>query len=285
MVLPLRRGSQKVDAAIGREVHPVENDARFPGGLGSITLGRPIWAGWTGAFDGSDMRTTEELREAIEREARREDFPIDSPVYAKAGRDPLVPIPYAGSLGAPVCVLGRDLGKDEVAAAQPLIGAGGRLVRSGVYRAIHGADPPKSDRTLESVLPHVLLTNTVPYKPPGNKAYARPVKERFRPFVAELLAIHWTGGSHVVTLGNEAFAWFAPFFSDPGAFEAFWNRADRYEAEVECTVTDPVARPATRKTLVLMPLPHPSPLNARWYRKFPGLLERRLAAIPAFSGR
>ncbi len=229
------------------------------------------------------MRTTEAWLEAIEREARNEEFPIDLPVYARSMRDPLVPIPYAGSLEAPVCVMGRDLGKDEVAAAQPLIGAGGRLVRSGLYRALRGDDPPKSDRALESVLPHVLLTNTVPYKPPGNKAYSRAVKERFRSFVAELLAAHWTGGNCVITLGNEAFEWFAPYFSDPADFAAFWERPDRYEAEIECTLTASLAGRELRKTLVLMPLPHPSPLNARWYAKFPGLLDQRLAAIPALA--
>jgi uracil-DNA glycosylase len=229
------------------------------------------------------MRTLDQLLAAIEHEARRDEFPIDLPVYDRSKRDSLVPIPFAGSLAAPVCVMGRDLGKDEVAAAQPLIGAGGRLVRAGVYRAIHGTEPPKSDRSLESILPGVLLTNTVPYKPPGNKAYSRPVKERFRPFVAELLAAYWTGGKHVITLGNEAVEWFAPYFSDPSAFAAFWERPDRYDAEVECTLTASVAGKTVRKTLVLMPLPHPSPLNARWYGKFPGLLDRRLARISAFS--
>ena len=37
-----------------------------------------------------------------------------------------------------MCVFARDLGKDEVAAGQPLIGAGGRLVRAGLYQAGHG---------------------------------------------------------------------------------------------------------------------------------------------------
>ena len=80
------------------------------------------------------MRTVESLIAEVEREARRAEFPIDTPVYERAGRDPLVPILYAGSLAAPVCSVGRDLGKDEVAAGEPQIGAAGRLVRAARWR-------------------------------------------------------------------------------------------------------------------------------------------------------
>ena len=222
------------------------------------------------------MRTIAALIEATHQEAVRAGFPVDEPVYLRADKDPEVPILYAGALDAPVCVLGRDLGKDEVAAGQPLIGAGGRLVRVGLYKAMHGTAPPGSDRTLESVLDRALLTNTVPYKPPGNKAYAGSVKERFRPFVAELLAVHWTGGDRVITLGTEAFQWFAPYAADPDAFAAFWRRDDRYEADFDVVIT----AKSVKKPLTLQPLPHPSPLNQRWYKQFPSLLDRRLAALP-----
>lgn len=73
------------------------------------------------------MRTIPQLVDSIHQEAQREPFPIDTPIYEKAGKDPLQPILFAGSLTAPPCVFGRDLGKDEVAAGQPLIGAGGGL--------------------------------------------------------------------------------------------------------------------------------------------------------------
>jgi uracil-DNA glycosylase len=226
------------------------------------------------------MRTIEALIEAVRREAGRAAFPVDEPVYRRAGRDPLVPILYAGSLEAPVCVLGRDLGKDEVAAGEPLIGAGGRLVRAGLYEAARGAPPPASDRRLASVLGDALLTNTVPYKPPGNKAYSSPVKERFRPFLAELLAVHWRGGDRVITLGTEAFQWFAPYAADPAGFEAFWRRDDRYEAEIGVTLAAASGEHPARKALTLLPLPHPSPLNQRWYKQFPDLLARRLVGSP-----
>lgn len=226
------------------------------------------------------MRTTEQLIEAVHREALRAEFPVDAAVYERAGRDPRVPILFAGSLDAPVCVFARDLGKDEVAAGQPLIGAGGRLVRAGLYQAAHGEPPPDKDRALESVLDRALLTNTVPYKPPGNKAYSGAVKGRFRPFQAELLAAHWRGGDRVITLGTEAFQWFAPYAADPDAFEAFWRSEDRYESEVACTVVADADGRLMERGLTLLPLPHPSPLNQRWYKKFPGLLARRLDSLP-----
>jgi uracil-DNA glycosylase len=214
---------------------------------------------------------------AVQEEAERAGFPVDAPVYRKAGKDPTRPILFAGTLDTPVCVFARDLGKDEVAWGQPLVGAGGRLVRAGVYRACHGTPPPATDRTLESVLDRVLLTNTVPYKPPGNKAYPASVKERFRPFLAELLGAHWKG-DHVITLGTEAFRWFAPY-AEPGTFDAFWGRDDRYEATLGCVLEVPGSSPTLRKPLTLLPLPHPSPLNQRWYKQFPDLLARRLASV------
>ena len=219
------------------------------------------------------MRDVSELIEATRAEARRAEFPVDLPVYERAKRDPTDPILYAGSLVAPLCVFARDLGKDEVAHGQPLIGAGGRLVRAGIYEHDHGSPPPKSDRTLESVLARVLLTNTVPFKPPGNKAYPERVKARFRPFLERLLCEFWEG-ERIITLGTEAFAWFARY-GEPGSSEAFWGREDRYEADWECDLT---AEGGLRKRVTIGPLPHPSPLNQRWYAKFPALLAGRLAA-------
>jgi uracil-DNA glycosylase len=225
------------------------------------------------------MRDIHGLVDAVDREARRDEFPIDRPVYEKAGKDPLRPILFAGSLDAPVCIMGRDLGKDEVAVGEPLVGAGGRLVRAGLYQARFGEPPPKTDRRIEAALEDALLTNTVPYKPPGNKAYSEAVKERFRPYVAELLALHWKGET-VITLGTEAFRWFARY-ADPDEVEALWAREDRYEREMGCTITVAIDGKEQSKRLRIAPLPHPSPLNQRWYSLFPGLLLRRLAAVRA----
>ena len=146
--------------------------------------------------------------------ARREEFPIDVPVYERFKKDPFQPILYAGSLKAPVCIFGRDLGKDEVRLGQPLIGAGGKLVRQGVLRAWQAEGSADlvspGELELQDALRYALLTNTVPYKPPGNKAYSDPVKQRFRPLILELLTRFWTG-HHIIPLGTESFRWFEPY--------------------------------------------------------------------------
>ncbi len=87
--------------------------------------------------------TIEELCEEIRASARREDFPIDVPVYERFKKDPFQPILYAGSLHAPVCIFGRDLGKDEVRLGQPLIGAGASSCAKGCC----GPGEPRVART------------------------------------------------------------------------------------------------------------------------------------------
>ena len=216
------------------------------------------------------MRNVNTLIADVRREAEHADFPVDRPVYEKAGKNPFDPVLFAGSLTSPVCIFGRDLGKDEVARGQPLIGAGGKLVRQGLIRAFGGEG-------LEAALQWALLTNTVPYKPPGNKAYPESVKARFRPFVAELLTRFWTG-NHVICLGNEAYQWFAPYTA-PGASKEFWKREDRYENDLNCMIKVVSEGKSWEKQISLSPLPHPSPLNARWYGRFPQLLDSRLTKI------
>ncbi|HEY2157430.1 MAG TPA: uracil-DNA glycosylase family protein [Isosphaeraceae bacterium] len=224
------------------------------------------------------MRTIAQLAKAIQHEAERADIPIDRDAYERNGKEPTAPILFAGNLDAPVAILGRDLGKDEVAVGQPLVGAGGRLVRAGLLEWENGEPPPKSDRKVESALDLALLTNTVPYKPPGNKAYPERIKARFRPFVAELLVDHWKG-DHVLTLGTEAFQWFAPY-ADPEELAALWARDDRYEsAELACEITVEIGGKTRKKQVRVAPLPHPSPLNQRWYGVFPELILRRLRAV------
>jgi uracil-DNA glycosylase len=219
------------------------------------------------------MSNIDTILAEIEAEARREAFPVDSPVYEAVGKDPLVPIAFAGNPAARVCSFGRDPGRDEVRHGEPQVGAAGRLVRQGVLAAVGEAPDPK-DRRLEAALKHVFLTNTVPYKPPGNKAYANSVKERFRPWMAQILLCYWQGDV-VITLGTEAFDWFKPY-AEPGAAAEFWKREDRYEAELNCTITGSCDGKVMSRELVICPLPHPSPLNQRWLPLFPGLLANRL---------
>lgn len=224
------------------------------------------------------MSTIENLIAQIHQEAQRADFPIDRPVYESAGLDPTAPILYAGNLTSQLCIFARDLGKDEVFAQQPLYGAAGRLVRQGLYRAMFPQEPTSVTdlpTDLQKVCDRVLLTNTVPYKPPGNKAYSAAVKKRFRPFLERLLVNHWQG-DRIITLGNEAFKWFTPY-GKRGELTEFFQRGDRYEASLSVTLQATDDRGMIHQKVVsLFPLPHPSPLNQKYYAQFPQLLAERL---------
>lgn len=219
------------------------------------------------------MSVLEAISQGIETEARRHEFPVDELIYTQSGRDPLVPIAAAGNPEARVCSFGRDLGRDEVRYGQPQVGPAGKLVRTGVLAAL-GVSPAPADPRLEAALDHVFLSNTVPYKPPGNKAYPDRVKERFRPWIARLLLEYWQGDT-IITLGTEAFQWFTPYV-EQGAAEEFWRREDRYEANLSCVLAAEWDGERHERAITVGPLPHPSPLNARWVGLFPGLLRARL---------
>ncbi|MGB2926757.1 MAG: uracil-DNA glycosylase family protein [Limnothrix sp.] len=213
----------------------------------------------------------------VRAEAEREPFPIDTPVYQSAKLPTTQPVLYGGNLKSQLCFFGRDLGRDEVHARQPLYGAAGTLVRQGFYQAIHGKKI-HDKQELATICNRVLLSNTVPYKPPGNKAYSVAVKQRFRPFVERLLVLHWQG-NQLVTLGTEAFKWFDPY-GRRGEVNGFFRRDDRFEATLDVTLraTDEQGL-EHQKVVTLSPLPHPSPLNQRYYAKFPQMLQARLEAI------
>ena len=223
------------------------------------------------------MSDIKKLIERVQQEAQREEFPIDIPVYKYTKLEPTYPILYAGNLQSPLCFFGRDLGKDEVRERQPLIGASGTKVRQGFYEVIHGKST-NSMEELKSICDRVLLSNTVPYKPPGNKAYSVKVKERFRPFVEELLVFHWQG-NQIITLGTEAFKWYAPY-RKRGEVNNYFKRSDRFEETltVNLTATDSEGN-SKQKSITLLPLPHPSPLNEKYYAIFPKMLKQRLSQV------
>lgn len=213
------------------------------------------------------------LIEQIKQEAEQAEFPLDTPVYHEAGLAPTQPILYTGNLKSPLCIFGRDLGRDEVFARQPLYGAAGTLLRQGFYYAIH-RENTTDKKLLETVCSRLLLTNTVPYKPPENKAYSLKVKKRFRPFIERLLVFHWQG-QQIITLGTEAFTWFTVY--DQENIENFWQRGDRYATKIEVNLTAMDENGKKQEKLItLLPLPHPSPLNVRYYSKFPQMLQQRI---------
>jgi len=198
-------------------------------------------------------------------EARRAPFDLCRETYTAAHRDPHEPILCTGNLDARYCAVARELGKDEVLLGEPLIGMSGRRFRRAVHEARIGV-APTGERRFDAALEHVLITNTVPYRPVGNRAYDRPTKERFRPFVERLLVEHWSG-DQVLALGQHAFLWFAPY-APPGEIAAAWaDRDHRFERPLEVTIRE--------KRATLHCLPHPSPLSP-FQRDFAALLARAL---------
>lgn len=119
--------------------------------------------------------------------------------------------------------------------------------------------------------------NTVPYKPIGNRAWSMAVKRRFHPLMRQLLIDNWNGRD-IVTLGREAFLWFGLDQSrvERQRLEAFWQRDDRFS--VPCDV-EPATEYGSARMFRLHPLPHPSPLNAAWFKRFPALLQARLTQL------
>lgn len=206
---------------------------------------------------------------------------IDLDAYAAYDRDWRVPIFGLGPARAPLCIFGRDPGRTEVEYQQPFVGKGGQLVRAGLHRHLlglpHGAPAPSFGDALTAGA-DVFWLNTVPYKPIGNKAWSMAVKRRFQPLVAELLLDAWQGHD-VIVLGREGFFWFG--MGQPketvDALQDFWGREDRYTA----TLTIDFQHGGLTRKLLLAPLPHPSPANAVWFKRFPELLAARLDHLTA----
>lgn len=209
--------------------------------------------------------------------ALAEELPgIDIEVYEKFDKDWRDPVIGMGNRDTRVAFFGRDPGRDEVQHQMPFIGAGGQKVRGAIYEHLYKKTMPDFDASLE-VGKGFFWANTVPYKPVGNKAWSMKVKKQFQPLVADLLVNDW-GGDAVITLGREAFLWFA--INRPREvkqqLEAFWAQEDRFESFTEVTLED---NDGNSRKVKLYPLPHPSPLNATWYKRFPDLLKQRLRQL------
>ncbi|MCS4504044.1 hypothetical protein KBTX_00525 [wastewater metagenome] len=222
--------------------------------------------------------TLDDDQRAAFREAAAGLNGVDEAVYEAFGRDPLQPVIGLGPADAPVGFFGRDPGREEIRHGMPFIGGGGQMLRRALYAHHHGTEMPGFDASVE-VGRGYFWANTVPYKPVGNKAWSMAAKRRFHPLMRSVLVHGWRG-RELITLGREAFLWFGidrPR-GERRSLEAFWQRPDRFEASFTVTLTAP---DGTDALVRLHPLPHPSPLNATWYRHFPGLLHARLATLPA----
>lgn len=211
------------------------------------------------------------LLAAIAAEAARGEMPIDLPVYEAAGREPTTPVLLgSGSLQGRVGVMGRDPGRHEVIEDEPFIGKGGQLIRQALHQAQFGRDATSLE-DFKRAGASCFWANTVPYKPTGNKAWSVKVKRRFLPHIQELLVDRWQGHD-LITCGNVAFEWFG--LADKSLkpqLKAFWALPDRYERSLGVTLAG--------KDFMLHPVPHPSPLNATWYKRFPELMSGRLEQL------
>jgi uracil-DNA glycosylase len=89
------------------------------------------------------------------------------------------------------------------------------------------------------------------------------------------LVFYWQG-NQIITLGTEAFKWYAPY-GNRGEVDKFFLRDDRFSAKLTVTLraTDEQGMQHQRQ-VSLLPLPHPSPLNQKYYNKFPKMLQERL---------
>ncbi len=216
--------------------------------------------------------------ERLERfRAAANDLPgIDTSVYVDAGRALTDPILGMGPRGARIAFFGRDPGRDEVYRGVPFIGAGGRQLRQVLHQRQTQRPLSTQAEAIEAGEPY-FWANTVPYKPLGNKAWSMPIKRRFQPIIAELLLSEWDG-QDVITLGREAFFWFA--IHQPKAvgeaLKAHWQNPNRFSQSLSIPFQ---ADSGDQRQLRLHPLPHPSPLNARWFARFPALLADRLETL------
>jgi len=200
---------------------------------------------------------------------------IDVEVYQRFDKNPLEPVGLQPS-NARVGIFGRDPGRDEILHGEGFIGAGGQMVRRALYQQLHGAPMPDFAASVE-VGRHFFWANTVPYKPVGNKAWSTKVKQRFHPAMRQLIVDNWHG-DRLITLGREAFLWFAMNQTPDvrAQVEQFWLREHRFSETLAVRLTTEAGH---SRQLHLYPLPHPSPLNATWYKRFPALLLARLQQL------
>jgi uracil-DNA glycosylase len=223
------------------------------------------------------MKLPPELRRALRAQAQKLER-LDGEVYADFDQDPLEPLIGLGGADRRIAFFGRDPGREEIRHGLPFIGSGGQKVRAALYRHLCGEEMPGFEASVQ-VGRHFFWANTVPYKPAGNKAWPMSVKKAFQPLMAELLLRQWRGRD-VITLGREAFLWFG--INQPRetrqALEGFWGGDERFAAIHETRLSLPTGE---QRRMRLHPLPHPSPLNATWFKHFPGLLEERLRQLDA----
>jgi uracil-DNA glycosylase len=78
---------------------------------------------------------------------------------------------------------------------------------------------------------------------------------------------------------EEPFNWFTPYGAK-GTLKKFFEQPERYAASIQVMLQaqDSLGN-FHERSVTLMPLPHPSPLNQKYYAQFPQMLAQRLAEI------
>jgi len=201
---------------------------------------------------------------------------IDVDAYRAVDKDPLEPVLGGGDADCRVAFFGRDPGRDEVKHGEPFIGKGGQLVRGVLHQIVEGCPPP--DPQASAAIRRVAFwANTVPYKPVGNKAWSVKTRRAFQPILADFLVHGWRGRD-VLCLGQNAFTWFGLAADKPtrAALKAGWKAEPRFQGPPVPVLLQ--APDGAHRELRIWPLPHPSPLNATWHKRFPDILADRLAA-------
>ena len=203
---------------------------------------------------------------------------LDRTAYAAIGKDPSVPVMGLGPPNTPLCIMGRDPGRAEIAAGAPFVGASGRVLRRMlIAQATTQTICDKATGRNRLATPPFWL-NTVPYKPIANRAWPLAVQRLFQPLIRDIMLLQWRG-DRVITLGNQAFHWFSigQTPDEQARMETYWSSNRRYLDPLRVLV----ANAKQRRWLTLYPLPHPSPANAVWRERFPALLQRHLDALAA----
>lgn len=193
---------------------------------------------------------------------------------AAAHEPELRPVLPRGPWQAAICFVGRDPGQEEAKCGVPFVGESGQRLRDCLLEVYAPFVPPGEHSRL-AVGERFFWTHTVPFKPRGNKSWSQRVRVACQPVLLQLMHDQW-GGRNVVTFGNEAFFWFG--IGQPREtrekLRAFWAQGDiKYERSME------VPLPGLARTVLLHPLPHPSPANARWRTRFPELFKQRLLLL------
>jgi len=103
---------------------------------------------------------------------------------------------YSGNPEAKIIVIARDLGADEVEKKEVLIGRAGKKFRQTAEMV--GFDVNKD----------MLLCNTIPLRPMGNKSFSWDAREAMLPVLKQIFLI--VRPQFVLALGNEAYRTFYP---------------------------------------------------------------------------